>query len=88
MKAWMKAMMPLNQKLTQKYMQGMMFYNMLTSQNDSHYVGGGVKLGTPDRPIFWYKPTGAEKYRVIYADLSVKELAPDDVKKLPEATAE
>jgi hypothetical protein len=45
-----------------------------------------VKLGTPDRPILWYKPTGADTYRVIYADLSVKEMAPDDVKKLPEAT--
>jgi outer membrane lipoprotein-sorting protein len=83
MKAWMKAMMPFTQKLTQKYMQGMMFYNMLTSQNDSHFVGAGVKLGTPDRPIFWYKPTGAEKYRVVYADLSVKEMSADEVKKLP-----
>jgi outer membrane lipoprotein-sorting protein len=82
MKAWMKAMMPFNQKLTQKYMQGMTFYNMLTSQNDSHYVGAGVKLGTPDRPIFWYKPTGADKYRVIYADLNVKEMSADEVKKL------
>jgi len=65
MKAWMKAMMPFTQKLTQKLMQGMMFYNMLNSQNDSHYAGTGVKVGTPDRPIFWYKPTGAEKYRVV-----------------------
>jgi hypothetical protein len=44
-----------------------------------------VKLGTPNRPIFWYKPTGAEKYRVVYADLSVKELTPEEVKKLPTA---
>jgi outer membrane lipoprotein-sorting protein len=87
MKAWMKAMMPFNQKLTQKNMQGMMFYNMLTSANDSHYVGKDVKLGTPDRPIFWYKPTGADKYRVIYADLSVKEMTADEVKTLPEVKA-
>jgi len=80
MKAWTKASMPLTQKLTQKYMQGMMFYNMLNSQNDSHYAGRDVKLGTPDRPIFWYKPTGSEKYRVIYADLSVREAdAPPNV---------
>jgi outer membrane lipoprotein-sorting protein len=85
MKAWMKAIMPFIQKLTQKYQQGMMFYNMLTSLNDSHYVGKGVKLGTPDRPIFWYKPTGVEKYRVIYADLSVKEVAPAEVKNFPKA---
>ena len=40
---------------------------------DAHYAGKGVKLGEPDRPIFWYKPEGAKTYRVIYADLSVKE---------------
>jgi hypothetical protein len=45
-------------------------------------------LGTPDRPIFWYKPIGIEKYCVIYADLSIKDMALEDVKKLPEAPAE
>ena len=83
MKAWTKAMMPFNQKLMQKHMQGMMFYISLTPANDSHYVGKDVKLDTPDRPIFWYKPTGADTYRVIYADLSVKEVTADEVKKLP-----
>ena len=76
----MKATMP----LMQKQMQGMTFYMMLKPENDPHYVGGGVKLGTPDRPILWYKPTGAEKYHVIYADLSVKEMSAEEVKKLPE----
>jgi hypothetical protein len=41
---------------------------------DAHYAGAGVKLGTPDRPIFWYKPADSEKYRVIYADLSAGEV--------------
>lgn len=75
--------MPLMQKRT----QGIAFYAMLKPENDPHYVGGGVKLGTPDRPILWYKPTGAEKYRVVYADLSVKEMTPGEVKKLPQARA-
>jgi outer membrane lipoprotein-sorting protein len=74
--------------LMQKRMRGITFYMMLKPENDPHYVGGGVKLGTPDRPILWYKPTGADKYRIIYADLSVRELAPDDVKKLTEAKAQ
>jgi hypothetical protein len=89
-----KATMPLMQErmqkqmpLMQKRMKGITFYTMLNPEKDAHYVGGGVKLGTPDCPILWYKPTGAEKYRVIYADLSVKELAPDDVKDLLEAKA-
>jgi integrase len=90
----MKATTPLIQEQTQKQMplmqkrmRGITFYMMLKPENDSHYVGGGVKLGTPDCPILWYKPTGADKYRVIYADLSVKDMMPDDVKKLPEAKA-
>ena len=85
MKAWMKMAGPITKKLTQKHMQGVNFYLLLRPENDPHYVGGGVKLGTPDCPILWYKPTGADKYRVIYADLSVKDMTPDDVKKLPEA---
>jgi hypothetical protein len=91
----MKATMPLIQEqmqkqmplMMQKRMQGITFYTMLKPENDPYYVGGGVKLGTPDRPIFWYKPTGAAKYRVIYADLSVKELAAEEVKKLSKAGA-
>ncbi len=73
--------------LAQKRMRGITFYTALNPENDAHYTGKDVKLGTPDRPIFWYKPTGADEYRVIYADLSVKDMAPDDVEKLPEATA-
>ena len=96
----MKATMPLIQEQTQKQMQeqmqkqmplmqkrmrGITFYAMLKPENDPHYVGGGVKLGTPNRPILWYKPSGGSKYRVIYADLSVKDMTPEDVKTLPEA---
>jgi outer membrane lipoprotein-sorting protein len=67
----------------QKYLQGILFYLSLKPENDPHYVGRGAKLGTPDRPIFWYKPSGAECYRVIYADLSVREMTAAEVKKLP-----
>ena len=76
----MKTLMP----LYQKQMQGIMFYMTLKPENDPHYVGGGVKLGTPDRAILWYKPTGADKYRVIYADLSVKEVPADEAPKVPQ----
>ena len=80
----MQEQMPVIRKRT----QGLQFYGMLKPENDPHYVGGGVKLGTPDRPILWYKPTGAEKYHVIYADLSVKEATADEVEKFPEAKPE
>lgn len=95
----MKATMPLIQEQTKKQMredmprmqkelQGITFYTSLKPENDAHYAGGGVKLGTPGRPILWYKLTGADKYRVVYADLSVKELPPEEVQKLPETKSE
>jgi hypothetical protein len=89
MKAWMKEWMemaePITQKLMQQSMAGVLFYSTLRPENDSHYAGKGVKLGTVNRPIFWYKPTGAASYRIIYADLSVKEVARDELPQLPDA---
>jgi hypothetical protein len=56
-------------------MRGVAFYEALTAANDAHYAGKGVKLGPPDRPVFWYKPNGSQKYRVVYADLSVRDIS-------------
>jgi hypothetical protein len=72
--------------LEQKYMQGILFYMSLQPENQAHYAGG-VKLGTPNRPIFWYKPTGSERFRVIYADLHVKPMSADEAKTLPASAA-
>jgi outer membrane lipoprotein-sorting protein len=57
---------------------GIEFAVELPESADAHYAGKGVKLNTPDRPIFWYKPEGANSYRVIFADLTVRteEVAP------------
>jgi outer membrane lipoprotein-sorting protein len=57
----------------------------LQPDNDMHYAGKDVKVGTPNRPIFWYKPTKDANYQVLYADLTVKEVAAKDVPKGPEA---
>ncbi len=59
---------------------------IFTEYDDRHYAGKGVKLGTADRPIFWYKPKGSKNYRVIYADLSVKEVSPEELKGFPETS--
>ena len=52
---------------------GMVFAAHLPPEADKHYAGKGVSLGAADTPIFWYRPKDAKKYRVIYADLSVRE---------------
>jgi hypothetical protein len=41
------------------------------------YVGKGVKLGDKDRIVCWYKLKGANTYRAVYGDLSVKDVTPD-----------
>ncbi len=66
---------------TQKGMtlaQGMLF---IMGLKDQHYAGNGVKLGDADKAIFWYQPEGSETYRVIYGDLSVKDVAPENLPK-------
>jgi hypothetical protein len=44
------------------------------------YLGKGVKLGDKDRIVCWYKLKNAKDprtYRVVYGDLSVKDVAPE-----------
>ena len=50
-----------------------------------HYAGKDVKLNAPNRPIFWYKLPPGAKWTVIYADLSIKEVPPEEVQKFPKA---
>jgi outer membrane lipoprotein-sorting protein len=49
------------------------FYESLKPENDFHYAGKGLKFRTPDRPILWFKPTGSQKYKVIYANLTIRD---------------
>jgi len=56
-----------------KLQRGVMFAVMLSPEADAHYAGKGIKLGAADTPIFWYCSKESKKYRIIYADLSVRE---------------
>jgi hypothetical protein len=60
-------------EITLKFQPGVEFVASLPPTADAHYAGNGVSLGAADKPIFWYRPKDAKKYRVIYADLSVRE---------------
>jgi outer membrane lipoprotein-sorting protein len=57
----------------------LLFVSKLPKESNWRYAGSGVKINTPDTPIFWYRPAGSEKYRVIYADLSVREATEDQL---------
>jgi hypothetical protein len=52
---------------------------------DWTYAGRGVKLGSADEPIFWYRPKDAEKYRVVYGDLAVKDEPASALRTVPDA---
>ena len=43
------------------------------------YLGKGVKLGTGERIVCFYKLKGAGKYRAVYGDLTVKDVDPKDL---------
>ncbi len=58
--------------------KGMLF---MMGLKDQHYAGNGVKLGEADKAIFWYQPEGSETWRVIYGDLRVKDVAPENLPK-------
>ena len=49
------------------------------------YKVDGVKLGDGDKIVFWYRPKGADKYRVVYGDLKTGDVTKD---KLPEKPKE
>jgi len=50
-----------------------------TVKGSFRYLGNGVRLGDKDRIVCWYKLKGAITYRVVYGDLSIKDMAPDDL---------
>jgi len=53
---------------------GVMFVMQMKAENDWHYAGKGVSLDSADIPIFWWKPDGTETYRIIYGDLTVRDV--------------
>jgi len=68
-------------KLAMAVPRGMLFLQPLEIDGKYTYAGKGVKLGDADKAIFWYRPEGAEKYRVIYGDLSVKDVSKENLPK-------
>lgn len=71
-------------KQTQKLTLGLMFTMRMTKENDWHYEGKGAKLGEANRPVCWWKPAGSQTYRIVYADLSIRDVSPSE---LPGKTA-
>jgi len=68
-------------EICMSFAKGMLFHQILESQGQWKYAGTGVKLGDANTAIFWYQPKDSATYRVIYGDLSVKDVAPENLPK-------
>jgi outer membrane lipoprotein-sorting protein len=61
--------------------RGIMFLTQLPADSNWRYAGEGVKFGNAGTGIFWYRPQGSDSYRVIYGDLSVKDVSEENLPK-------
>jgi outer membrane lipoprotein-sorting protein len=81
-----KATEEFSQQMHQKTMEitlittrGLMFMLQLPAESNWRYAGENVQFGDAATPIFWYKPASSDTCRVIYGDLSVLDVAPEDL---------
>jgi outer membrane lipoprotein-sorting protein len=51
--------------------RGIAFAVTLPAESKARYAGKGIKRDDKTAAVFWYRPAGTSKYRVIHADLSV-----------------
>jgi len=73
------------QQTMMKMSRGFAFVQQLPPESDWHYVGKDATFGGPDTPIFWYRPEGSETCRVVYADLTVADVKPDELPEVPQS---
>jgi outer membrane lipoprotein-sorting protein len=66
-----------------KSLLGCAFIEQLPEGCDYQYVGEDVKLGDANTPVCWWKPPGSKTYRVVYGDLSIRDVEPDDLPEIP-----
>jgi hypothetical protein len=73
-------------ELGMKLAKHLLFIRFFKGEGKWHYQGRGVKLGDANMPIFWYRPKDSQTYRVIYGDLRVEDVVPENLPEpvLPE----
>jgi outer membrane lipoprotein-sorting protein len=64
-----------------KVTRGVTFALRLSPESDWNYTGKDAQFGDADTPIFRYRPEGSDTYRIIYGDLSVKDVAQENLPK-------
>ena len=70
--------------VVEKWRKAHSYINLLKKEkeiSDFHFNAEGVKLGDADKSLIWWLPKNSETYRVIYGDLSVKDVIPEGLPK-------
>jgi hypothetical protein len=68
-----------NEAFAQGMFKGLMFVAALPEASHWRYAGENVQFGEGDTPIFWYRPSASQTYRIVYDDLRVRECLPEDL---------
>lgn len=70
---------------TRVIIRGVAFASQLPSGDNWKYLGQGLTVDPQDSrtPICWYQPEGSQDYRVIYRDLSVRDVPVDKLAPAP-----
>lgn len=58
---------------------GMLFAQQLKAVDNWHYFGQNVKAGEAHKPLCWWKLEHRDIYRVIYGDLTIRDVPPAEV---------
>jgi hypothetical protein len=66
---------------------GMTFAQELKVRDNWHYAGKDVVFGEAGKPLCWWQPEGSDTFRVIYGDLSMRDV-PVPPENLPHSAAE
>jgi hypothetical protein len=59
------------------------YFVRLPKGSEWQYVGEDVKLGDAKKPVCWWKTPESKTYRVIYGDLSIRDVEPSDLPEVP-----
>jgi hypothetical protein len=59
------------------------YFVRLPKGSEWQYVGEDVQLGDAKKPVCWWKTPESKTYRVIYGDLSIRDVEPSDLPKVP-----
>lgn len=70
-------------QLTTAITRAWMFINDPKNGDDFHYAGKDVQSGQAGTPVLWYQPKDSATYRVIDADLTVRDVDPADLPDVP-----